>query len=88
MENTIILELWIIRYSWKGLVVYLATIVPQGILYIGGYFLLGCWCLNRKEQENKVKSRSVVVAAFIIVLLGISLESTISLKIFMMILDI
>ena len=48
-----IFEVWIIRYGWKGLVIYLATIVPPGILYMWGYFMLGCWCLNVKERAGK-----------------------------------
>ena len=83
-----IMELLVIRYGGKGFIVYLASVFPHGILYLWGYFILGCWCLNAKTREADDKKKGVLLASFMIILGGIYLESMFSLKIFLMILDV
>lgn len=87
-----IIELLVIRYGWEGVTLYFSAVFPHGILYLLGYLLIGCWCLNREKEriQNAVsdKKLGILFMAFLIILLGIYLESTFSVKIFSIIFDV
>lgn len=87
-----VVEILIIRYGWNGVAIYLFTVLPQCILYVIGYLILGCWCLNREKAESKdnlaERKLGMIFVAFIINLLGIYIESVFSLKIFSVFLNV
>lgn len=88
-----VMELFAVRYGWQGIMMYLSLVLPQGILYVLGFVLLGCWCwnlenmattvVNRKvEKMKKIKGVSRVIIALLFVFGGCVLESYLSLEIF------
>ena len=90
-----IIELLVIRYGLQGILMYIAFVFPQGIFYIMGYLILGCWCLkmekNSSGEQRKKRSKvqqfaeeGRVATAFVFVLIGIILESYINFKLFKM----
>ena len=88
-----VMELFTVRYGWQGIMMYLSLVLPQGIFYVLGFVILGCWCwnlekiaitvVNRKaEKVKKVRGISRVATAFLLIFLGCAAESYISLEIF------
>ena len=88
-----VMELFTVRYGWQGIMMYLSLVLPQGIFYVLGFVILGCWCwnlekititvVNRKaEKVKKVRGITRVVIAFLLIFLGCAAESYISLEIF------
>ena len=86
-----ILELLTIRYGMQGILMYIVFVLPQGIFYVMGYLVLGCWCLrlegNTIGQKNKKRDKVCqftekgrLVTAFFFVFIGIILESFVNLK--------
>ena len=58
-----------------------------------GFFLLGCWCLKREDIESSLKNRKIqkirkignkkaVMVSWLLILVGIIMESYINSKIF------
>ncbi len=88
-----IVEMFAIRYGMQGIAMYVTMIFPQGIFYCLGFFSLGCWCLRQEGREGKlneqkmkkvreIRNKKVVFAAFLLILVGIIMESYINPKIF------
>lgn len=88
-----IVELLVIQYGIQGILMYVLLVLPQGIFYGGGYLSLGCWCLKTeksmngevRKKETKIKhfaNKGQVIMAFVMVLIGVILESYVNLKIF------
>ena len=88
-----IMEMCAIRYGMQGIGMYVTMIFPQGIFYALGFGILGCWCLNQEKMQSSVKNRKIeklrniknkkaVGVAFLLVLIGIVLESYVNPKIF------
>ena len=88
-----VIELLTIRYGMQGILMYVSLVLPQGVFYILGYLMLGCWCLNmEKNEEGKIQKKKDKVrnvsdkgrlfTAFIFVFIGIMLESYANLEIF------
>ena len=88
-----IVELLAIRYGMQGIGMYFTMVFPQGIFYVLGFGILGCWCLNQERIQSNTKNRKVeklrnvrskkaIVMAFVFVLIGIILESYVNPKIF------
>ena len=88
-----VIELLTIRYGMQGILMYVSLVLPQGVFYILGYLMLGCWCLNMEKsgegkiQKKKDKVRNIsdkgrLITAFIFVFIGIMLESYVNLEIF------
>ena len=88
-----IMELLAVRYGMQGIGMYFTMIFPQGIFYALGFGILGCWCLNQERVQSNIKNRKVeklrniknkkaVILAFVLVLIGIFLESYVNPKIF------
>ena len=95
-----IMELFIIRYGMQGLLMYLSFVLPQGIFYMIGFLVLGCWCLGqervgnervgnerrkKKEKIQTVKDQGRLGVSFMFVFVGIILESYVNSKIFFLI---
>ena len=90
-----IMELFIIRYGMQGLLMYLFFVLPQGIFYMIGFLVLGCWCLGqervgnerrkKKEKIQTVKDQGRLGVSFMFVFVGIILESYVNSKIFFLI---
>lgn len=91
------MELFAIRYGMQGIMMYLSLTLPQGFFYIIGFITLGCWCLNlekktidipitnrnaEKLQRGGKKGRLII--AFLIILVGIILESFVNLEFFLL----
>ena len=90
-----IIELFAVRYGWQGIMMYLSLVLPQGILYVLGFVILGCWCWNlenmvaktvnqKVEKVKKINGISRIIIAFLFVFVGCVLESYISLEIFLL----
>lgn len=88
-----VIELLTIRYGMQGILMYLSLVLPQGIFYILGYLMLGCWCLNmeksgegkiqkKKDKVQNFSDKGRLITAFIFVFIGIMLESYVNLEIF------
>ena len=88
-----VMELFVVRYGWQGIMMYVSLVFPQGIFYTLGFVILGCWCLNlektvasalnkKLEKAKKVRGVSRLTAAFLFILLGSLLESFMCLEIF------
>ena len=88
-----IMELFAIRYGIQGIAMYFTTIFPQGVFYCFGFFVLGLWCLNQEgragnlkkqkmEKVRKIRNKKAVFVSFMLILLGIVMESCINPKIF------
>ena len=91
-----VIELMTIRYGMKGIFMYMSFVFPQGIFYLMGYVILGCWCIkqektidgeqrSKKDKIQKVRDTGQLLAALIWVLVGVILESYVNiyfLKIF------
>ena len=89
-----IMELFSIRYGMQGIGMYFTMIFPQGIFYVLGFWILGCWCLNQEKLQSNTKNKKLkklrniknkrsVFIAFLLVLIGIILESYVNPKIFL-----
>ena len=85
-----VLELLTIRYGIQGILMYVAFVMPQGIFYILGYLILGCWCLGMEkntkgEQKNKrdkvyqFADKGRLMTAFLFIFIGIIMESYVNL---------
>ena len=72
--------------------IYFSSVFPQCMFYIWGYLLIGCWCLNRDKSGTQMtfaqKRLEIIFIAFVVIILGIYVESAFSLKIFSVILDV
>lgn len=88
-----LVELFAVRYGWQGIVMYLSLVAPQGIFYVPGFVILGCWCWNlekittavmgrKKEKVKKVSGILRVAVAFILILLGCIVECCISIDLY------
>lgn len=88
-----VMELFVIRYGVQGSLMYLSFILPHGIFYIIGFLGLGCWCLKlervqegwRNKKIGKIKSglsKRNVIYAFLLVFVGILLESFMNSNVF------
>lgn len=88
-----IMEVFAIRYGIQGIAMYFTMVFPQGIFYCAGFLILGCWCLNQEGREGSLKNKKVekvrkirykraIYISFILILLGIIMESYINPKIF------
>lgn len=88
-----LMELFAIRYGMQGIAMYLSVILPQGISYVFGFWMLGCWCLKQEEIKgnakdkklNKlrnIKNKRMLIISFILIMVGIILESYVNPKIF------
>lgn len=88
-----IMEVLAIRFGMQGIAMYFTMVFPQGLFYALGFLVLGCWCLNQEGREGKqinrkmekvriIRNKKVVVVSFIMILLGIIVESYINPKIF------
>ena len=87
-----ILELLTIRYGMQGTLMYLAFVFPQGIFYVIGYLMLGCWCLSVGKNRNGAQKKKIdtvyqftykgrLLIALIFVFIGIVSESYVNLEI-------
>ena len=87
-----ILELLIIRYGIQGLGMYFTLIFPQGMFYVLGFGILGCWCIKQEKnisniQNKKVgkiknmKNKKALVLSFFLIMIGIIAESYVNPKI-------
>ncbi|MBR5596549.1 MAG: stage II sporulation protein M [Lachnospiraceae bacterium] len=94
-----IVELLIIRYGFKGIVLYLAFVFPQGLFYGLAALILGCWCLNSEtgmkggrnkkvEKIRQFKEKKYLLLVVFLIFLGAYLESNINKKIFLMFFDV
>ena len=94
-----IVELLVIRYGVKGLLLYLTFVFPQGLFYCLGTLILGCWCLNseikvkgnrnRKVEKMKYgKNKKQLFVTILLILFGAYLESNINKKFFLMFFDV
>lgn len=81
-----VMEIFLVRYGWQGLWVYLLLILPQGIFYGLGFFCLGCWCFRMEQgvgvsihkkigKLERIRDKKKLFAAFCMVFVGILLES-------------
>ena len=81
-----IMELLTIQYGIQGIMLYFTMILPQGIFYILGFMVLGCWCLNQDKYESTLKDRKKVkirnikhkkalALSLFLVVIGIIMES-------------
>lgn len=91
-----VMELLTVRYGIQGIGVYASLVLPQGIFYIVGFLVLGCWCWNmekspdgeqrkKKDKVQQFADKGRLFTAFICVCIGIILESYVNiyfLKIF------
>lgn len=89
-----VVEMFAIQYGIQGIAMYFTIILPQGIFYWIGFCLLGCWCLSQEGREGslknqkieklrKIRNKRAVVVSFILILLGIIMESYVNPKIFL-----
>lgn len=77
-SNGFLLEGLIVKYGVQGILIYLAAILPQGILYGTGYTLLLISCIHmnkvRKSERELMNERGMykirVGLAIIIIILG------------------
>lgn len=87
-----ILEVLAIRYGMQGIGMYFTMIFPQGIFYILGFWVLGCWCLNQEkiqsniqnkkvEKLKNIKNRKALFISFFLIVTGIIIESYVNPKI-------
>lgn len=81
-----VMELLIIKYGLKGVGFYLGMVFPQALCYLPGYFLLGVFCLKKRnrvenvgfEGEERGKRRKSVrelMTGLGIIMIGIIMES-------------
>ena len=88
-----IIELFTIRYGLQGILIYLSFVLPQGVFYVMGFLTLGCWCLRLEMKQGKNMNKKVgkiktefnkkeLVIAFLLVFIGILMESFVNPKIF------
>lgn len=87
------MELLTICYGLQGSLMYISLVFPQGIFYMMGYLILGCWCLKmekngrgeRRGKADKVQNimnKGSLVTALIFVFIGIMLESYVNIELF------
>lgn len=80
------MELLAIQYGLQGLFMYIEMVLPHGIFYALGFICLGCWCVNmevnpekgikqKMEKIQKVYDLKRLLAALVVVFIGIVLES-------------
>ena len=88
-----VMELFSMRYGLQGILMYLSFVLPQGVFYAMGFLSLGCWCLRLEWSQHgfadkkigKIKTglnKKTVFMAFLLILIGVLLESFINSKIF------
>ena len=88
-----VVEILTIRYGMQGIAMYFTMIFPQGLCYILGFLILGCWCLKRERIESslrerkiqkirKIENKKAVMVSWLLILAGIIIESYINPKIF------
>lgn len=78
-----VVELLLIQYGMQGGLLYLSCVLPQAVLYVPGYMCVGCWCLQQKANAKR-QGISRLMIAFILILLGIIMESFWEQKFFFM----
>ena len=87
------MEILTVRYGMQGVAMYFTMIFPQGLFYMLGFWMLGCWCLKQENVESSLKNRKIqkitkirnkraVSVSWILVLTGIIVESYINPQIF------
>lgn len=89
-----IMELFIIRYGMQGLLMYLSFVLPQGIFYIIGFLVLGCWCLGqerrgderrkKKDKIHTIRDKGRLGISLVLIFVGIILECYVNSKIFLL----
>lgn len=88
-----VVEILTIRYGMQGIAMYFTMIFPQGLCYILGFLILGCWCLKRESIERslrerkiqkirKIENKKAIIISCVLILVGIIIESYINPKIF------
>ena len=88
-----VVEILTIRYGMQGIAMYFTMIFPQGLCYILGFLILGCWCLKRESIERslrerkiqkirKIENKKAIIISCVLILAGIIIESYINPKIF------
>lgn len=88
-----VMELLAVQYGMQGIMLYFTMILPQGVLYLIGFGILGCWCLNQDRVQSSLKDRKrekirnlnhkkALVFSFVFIIIGIILESYVNPKIF------
>lgn len=63
-----VMTIFSLRYGWKGLALFLGSILPQAFLLIPGYLLLLDWCFGRQERRR-------LLVPLLVVIMGCFLES-------------
>lgn len=88
-----VVEILTIRYGMQGIAMYFTMVFPQGLCYILGFLILGCWCLKRESIERslrerkiqkirKIENKKAIIISCVLILAGIIIESYINPKIF------
>lgn len=88
-----VVEILTIRYGMQGIAMYFTMVCPQGLCYILGFLILGCWCLKRErikrsprerkiQKIRKIENKKEVVVSWLLILVGIIIESYINPTIF------
>lgn len=87
-----VMEVFAVRYGMQGIAAYLSLTLPQGIFYIIGFMLLGCWCLNLEkitishknmEKIKKAGDRVRFIISFLMIFIGIVFESYVNPEVFL-----
>lgn len=61
MSAGAVLTIFSLRYGWKGIVLFLGSILPQSLLLVPGYLLLLDWCFKRLERRKLLIPLAVVI---------------------------
>jgi hypothetical protein len=74
-----VMETLVIRYGYRGLILYLSMVLPQGFFYALGFILLGKWCTGEKSR--------ILLLSFVVVIIGVVMESYVNPEVFFLVLE-
>lgn len=61
MSAGAVLTIFSLRYGWKGMILFLGSVLPQILLLVPGYLLLLDWCFRRLERRKLLVPLAVVI---------------------------